>query len=102
LPGWNLSRARGPGAWRSPTRGRAGLIANGREITKVIWTRNSPKWRFDDATLDRAAVAFDNPDYVESSSTPTVTGSAWPQPFADAILEVTALRSQNALQARKD
>jgi pimeloyl-ACP methyl ester carboxylesterase len=31
----------------------------------VIWTRNSPKWHIDDATLDRAAVAFDNPDYVE-------------------------------------
>jgi pimeloyl-ACP methyl ester carboxylesterase len=46
-------------------RGRAGLTANRREIAKVIWTRNSPKWHFDDATLDRAAVAFDNPDYVE-------------------------------------
>jgi hypothetical protein len=31
----------------------------------VIWTRNSPNWHFDAATLDGAAVAFDNPDYVE-------------------------------------
>jgi pimeloyl-ACP methyl ester carboxylesterase len=46
-------------------RGRAGLAANRRDIAKVIWTRNSPNWHFDDATLDRAAVAFDNPDYVE-------------------------------------
>ncbi len=46
-------------------RGRAGLTANRREIAKVIWTRNSPKWHFDDAMLDRAAVAFDNPDYVD-------------------------------------
>jgi len=46
-------------------RGRAGLTANRRDIAKVIWTRNSPNWHFDDATLDRAAVAFDNPDYVE-------------------------------------
>jgi pimeloyl-ACP methyl ester carboxylesterase len=46
-------------------RGRAGLSANRRDIAKVIWTRNSPHWLFDDATLDRAAVAFDNPDYVE-------------------------------------
>ncbi len=46
-------------------RGRAGLSANRRDIAKVIWTRNSPNWLFDDATLDRAAVAFDNPDYVE-------------------------------------
>lgn len=46
-------------------RGRAGLTANRREIARVIWARNSPAWRFDDATLDRAAAAFDNPDYVE-------------------------------------
>jgi pimeloyl-ACP methyl ester carboxylesterase len=46
-------------------RGRAGLIANRREIARVIWTRNSPNWHFDDATLHRAAVAFDNPDYVD-------------------------------------
>lgn len=46
-------------------RGRAGLTANRREIAKVIWRRNSPNWHFDDATFDRAAVAFDNPDYVE-------------------------------------
>jgi pimeloyl-ACP methyl ester carboxylesterase len=46
-------------------RGRAGLTANRREIARVIWTRNSPNWQFDDATLDRAALAFDNPDYVE-------------------------------------
>jgi pimeloyl-ACP methyl ester carboxylesterase len=46
-------------------RGRAGLTANRREIARVIWTRNSPRWHFDAATLDRAAEAFDNPDYVE-------------------------------------
>ena len=46
-------------------RGRAGLTANRRDIAKVIWTRNSPNWHFDDATLNRAAAAFDNPDYVD-------------------------------------
>lgn len=46
-------------------RGRAGLIANRREIAKTLWTRNSPNWMFDDATLERHAVAFDNPDYVD-------------------------------------
>jgi pimeloyl-ACP methyl ester carboxylesterase len=46
-------------------RGRAGLAANRREVARVIWTRNSPAWRFDDATLARAAAAFDNPDYVD-------------------------------------
>ncbi|MEP0888852.1 alpha/beta hydrolase [Leptolyngbya sp. FACHB-16] len=46
-------------------RGRAGLTANRREIAKTLWTRNSPAWRFDEATLDRHASAFDNPDYVD-------------------------------------
>jgi pimeloyl-ACP methyl ester carboxylesterase len=46
-------------------RGRAGLEANRREIARVIWKRNSPDWQFDDAMLYRAALAFDNPDYVE-------------------------------------
>src|SRR5215207_8126985 len=46
-------------------RGRAGLTANRREIARVIWTRNSPAWGFDDATLERAAEAFENPDYVD-------------------------------------
>jgi len=46
-------------------RGRAGLTANRRDIARVIWRRNSPNWHFDDATLDLAAVAFDNLDYVE-------------------------------------
>jgi pimeloyl-ACP methyl ester carboxylesterase len=45
-------------------RGRAGLTANRREIARVIWTRNSPEWQFSEAMLDRAAVAFDNPDFV--------------------------------------
>jgi pimeloyl-ACP methyl ester carboxylesterase len=46
-------------------RGRAGLAADPRGIADVIWRRNSPMWSFDDATLDRAAEAFANPDYVD-------------------------------------
>jgi pimeloyl-ACP methyl ester carboxylesterase len=46
-------------------RGAAGLRANRREIARVVWTRNSPAWSFDDAVLDRYAAAFDNPDYVD-------------------------------------
>jgi len=45
-------------------RGEAGLAANRREFARVTWVRNSPKWKFDDATFARSAVAFDNPDYV--------------------------------------
>jgi pimeloyl-ACP methyl ester carboxylesterase len=46
-------------------RGRAGLLGHRREIAEVIWRRNSPKWSFTTADLDRAAAAFDNPDYVD-------------------------------------
>ncbi|GAA1824725.1 alpha/beta fold hydrolase [Agromyces salentinus] len=46
-------------------RGRAGLAADRRGIAEVIWRRNSPDWRFNDAELDRAAAAFENPDYVD-------------------------------------
>jgi pimeloyl-ACP methyl ester carboxylesterase len=46
-------------------RGRAGLAANRREITRTLWQRNSPTWRFDEATLNRHVSAFDNPDYVD-------------------------------------
>ena len=45
-------------------RGRAGLYANRRDLAKLIWEVNSPKWNFDDATFDRTAASFDNPDYV--------------------------------------
>lgn len=46
-------------------RGRAGLTANRREIARTLWTRNSPSWHFDEATLARHAAAFDHPDYVD-------------------------------------
>jgi pimeloyl-ACP methyl ester carboxylesterase len=46
-------------------RGRAGLTANRRDIARIMWARNSPNWHFDDATFDRSAAAFDNPDYVD-------------------------------------
>jgi pimeloyl-ACP methyl ester carboxylesterase len=46
-------------------RGRAGLAANRREIAKLLWKQWSPNWDFDDATFERTAAAFDNPDYVD-------------------------------------
>jgi pimeloyl-ACP methyl ester carboxylesterase len=49
----------------STDRGRAGLESNRREIAKLMWTRNSPDWRFDEAVFERSAAAFDNPDYVD-------------------------------------
>lgn len=46
-------------------RGRAGLTADRRGVARVIWMRNSPAWRFDEATFERTAMAFDNPDHVD-------------------------------------
>jgi pimeloyl-ACP methyl ester carboxylesterase len=46
-------------------RGRRGYDANRRDFNKLIWQLASPKWRFDDATFDRTAPAFDNPDHVD-------------------------------------
>ena len=45
-------------------RGRAGYDKYRREFSKLIWQLASPKWKFDDATFDRSAAAFDNPDHV--------------------------------------
>ena len=45
-------------------RGRAGYEKYRREFAKLIWLTASPKWEFDDATFERTAVAFDNPDHV--------------------------------------
>lgn len=45
-------------------RGRLGLEQNRREICRLLWRDWSPGWRFDDATFELAAAAFDNPDFV--------------------------------------
>jgi pimeloyl-ACP methyl ester carboxylesterase len=45
-------------------RGRTGYDKYRRDFAKLIWQNTSPKWRFDDATFDRSAAAFDNPDHV--------------------------------------
>jgi pimeloyl-ACP methyl ester carboxylesterase len=45
-------------------RGRAGYDKYRREFSKLIWQIASPKWDFDDATFDRTAASFDNPDHV--------------------------------------
>jgi pimeloyl-ACP methyl ester carboxylesterase len=45
-------------------RGRAGYEKYRRDFAKLIWQIASPKWNFDEATFNRSAVAFDNPDHV--------------------------------------
>jgi pimeloyl-ACP methyl ester carboxylesterase len=45
-------------------RGREGYDKYRHDFSKLIWQLASPKWGFDDATFDRSAKAFDNPDHV--------------------------------------
>ena len=45
-------------------RGLVGYDKYRRDFAKLIWRLASPKWDFDDATFDRTAAAFDNPDHV--------------------------------------
>ena len=45
-------------------RGRAGYEKYRHDFAKLIWQIASPKWRFDDATFERSAASFNNPDHV--------------------------------------
>jgi len=46
-------------------RGRRGLEQDRRGLCRLLWQLWSPTWRFDDATFERSAAAFDNPDFVD-------------------------------------
>jgi pimeloyl-ACP methyl ester carboxylesterase len=61
----NIERAWWYQFYFATDRGRAGLAANRREIARISWRENSPEWRFDDATFERTAASFDNPDWVD-------------------------------------
>jgi pimeloyl-ACP methyl ester carboxylesterase len=45
-------------------RGRAGYDTYRRDFARLIWRTASPRWAFDDATFERSAASFDNPDHV--------------------------------------
>jgi pimeloyl-ACP methyl ester carboxylesterase len=46
-------------------RGRAGYDKYRRDFAKLIWQIASPQWNFDNATFERSAASFDNPDHVD-------------------------------------
>jgi pimeloyl-ACP methyl ester carboxylesterase len=46
-------------------RGELGYREHTKEFNRLIWTEASPLWKFDDATYDLSASAFDNPDHVD-------------------------------------
>jgi pimeloyl-ACP methyl ester carboxylesterase len=45
-------------------RGRAGYEKYTHDFAKLIWQIASPKWNFDDATFEKSAASFNNPDHV--------------------------------------
>jgi pimeloyl-ACP methyl ester carboxylesterase len=45
-------------------RGALGYDKYRNDFGKLIWRLASPQWAFDDATFDRTAASFNNPDYV--------------------------------------
>lgn len=46
-------------------RGRECLTLYRRELCRLLWEQWSPNWKFDDATFERTAASFDNPDFVD-------------------------------------
>jgi pimeloyl-ACP methyl ester carboxylesterase len=46
-------------------RGRAGYERYRNDFAKLIWQLASPRWDFEEATFDRTARSFDNPDHVD-------------------------------------
>ena len=60
-------------------RGRAGYEKNRHDFNKLIWQLASPKWKFDDATFDRSAASFENPDHVAI----VIHNYRWRQGLAD-------------------
>jgi pimeloyl-ACP methyl ester carboxylesterase len=48
----------------STERGRLGYARYTHDFAKLIWQIASPRWDFDDATFDRTAASFENPDHV--------------------------------------
>jgi pimeloyl-ACP methyl ester carboxylesterase len=45
-------------------RGHLGYEKYRHDFNKLIWQLASPKWNFDDATFNRTAASFENPDHV--------------------------------------
>jgi pimeloyl-ACP methyl ester carboxylesterase len=46
-------------------RGYRGLAQDRRGVCRLLWQLWSPTWNFDEATFERSAAAFDNPDFVD-------------------------------------
>src|SRR5581483_1949049 len=73
-------------------RGRAGYEKYRREFAKLIWRTASPEWNFDDATFERSAASFDNPDHVAI----VIHNYRWRLGLTDGAAEYAGLEQQLA------
>ena len=73
-------------------RGREGYDKYRHDFSKLIWQLASPKWEFDDATFDRSAKAFDNPDHVAV----VIHNYRWRQGLAEGEAKYDALEKKLA------
>jgi pimeloyl-ACP methyl ester carboxylesterase len=73
-------------------RGRVGYGKYRHDFAKLIWHTASPKWNFDDATLDRSAESFDNPDHVDV----VIHNYRWRLGLAEGEAEYDALENRLA------
>lgn len=80
-------------------RGRAGIEANRRELCRLLWRLWSPHWPFDDATFERSAAAFDNPDFV--AVTPTATATATPRAIPSSMRSNSGWRNSPKSRCRR-
>jgi pimeloyl-ACP methyl ester carboxylesterase len=73
-------------------RGRAGYDKYRHDFARLIWRTASPKWKFDDATFDRSAASFDNPDHVAIA----IHNYRWRLGLAEGEAEYAELEKQLA------
>jgi pimeloyl-ACP methyl ester carboxylesterase len=73
-------------------RGRAGYDRYRRDFAKLIWRTASPRWSFDDATFERSAASFDNPDHVAVA----IHNYRWRLGLAEGEAEYTELEARLA------
>jgi pimeloyl-ACP methyl ester carboxylesterase len=71
-------------------RGVLGYTKNTYDFNKLIWQLASPKWKFDDATYDRTAQSFNNPDHVKI----VIHNYRWRLSLADGEAEYSALEQR--------
>jgi pimeloyl-ACP methyl ester carboxylesterase len=71
-------------------RGVLGYTKNTYDFNKLIWQLASPKWKFDDATYDRTAQSFKNPDHVRI----VIHNYRWRLSLADGEAKYSALEQR--------